>query len=44
MLLRYWDKFEEDGGFKKLTNQGILCKNASLGYAVVTRKSITRYP
>ncbi len=32
MLLRYWDQFESDG-FKKLAGQGVMCKNARLGYS-----------
>ncbi len=39
MLLRYWNKFEKDGGFRKMVNQGISCKNASLGYAITERSS-----
>lgn len=30
-LYRYWDNFEE-GGFKKLINEGTLCKNANYNY------------
>ncbi len=30
-LYRYWDNFQE-GGFKKLINEGTLCKNASYNY------------
>lgn len=30
-LYRYWDNFE-DGGFKKLINEGTLCKNANFNY------------
>ncbi|MFO8235310.1 MAG: alkaline phosphatase family protein [Bacteroidales bacterium] len=37
MLLRYWDKFDEDGGFKWLTNEGLICKNTQLSYAMTER-------
>ncbi len=30
-IYRYWDKFEE-GGFKRLINEGTYCKNANLNY------------
>ena len=39
MLLRYWDKFEEDGGFKTMINEGVHCKQANLGYAITDRSS-----
>ena len=39
MLLRYWEKFDQDGGFKTLIDNGLLCKNTSLGYAITDRSS-----
>lgn len=30
-IYRYWDKFEE-GGFRRLINEGTYCKNANLNY------------
>src|SRR5690349_11066375 len=30
-LLRYWDKYS-DSGFKKLVNEGMLCKNVHYNY------------
>src|SRR4051812_42235458 len=30
-LFRYWDKYS-DGGFKKLVNEGFLCKNLHYNY------------
>lgn len=37
MLLRYWDRFEQDAGFKRLVNNGVLCKNTKLNYAFTER-------
>ena len=37
MLLRYWDKFQEETGFKKLVSRGTLCKNTQLDYALTDR-------
>ena len=37
MLLRYWERFEEDAGFKKLVGNGVLCKNTKLNYALTER-------
>jgi len=37
MFLRYWDRFEEDAGFKKLVDNGVLCKNTKLNYALTER-------
>jgi predicted AlkP superfamily pyrophosphatase or phosphodiesterase len=37
MLLRYWDRFEEDAGFKRLANKGVSCKNTKLNYALTER-------
>lgn len=34
MLLRYWENFSEEG-FRKLVNEGILCKNAKINYSNV---------
>lgn len=34
MLLRYWENFEDDGGFKKIVNNGLTCPNAKLSYAL----------
>ncbi|MFP3859274.1 MAG: alkaline phosphatase family protein [Bacteroidales bacterium] len=34
MLLRYWENFEEDGGFKKVVNNGLNCQNTKLSYAL----------
>ena len=31
-IYRFWDKFEEDG-FKRLINNGFLCRNANFSYA-----------
>jgi len=38
MLLRYWDRFGEDG-FKKLIDQGVVCRNARIAYAQPDRSS-----
>jgi len=37
MLLRYWDKFQDETGFKKLVSHGTLCKNTQLDYAITER-------
>ncbi len=37
MLLRYWERFEEDAGFKRLVDNGMLCKNTQLNYALTER-------
>lgn len=37
MLLRYWDSFEKDAGFQKLVDQGTLCTNTRLNYALTDR-------
>lgn len=37
MLLRYWDRFEQDAGFKRLIDNGVLCKNTKLNYALTER-------
>lgn len=38
MLLRYWDRFGDDG-FKKLVDEGVVCRNAKIGYAYPQRSS-----
>ena len=38
MLLRYWDRFGEDG-FRKLVDEGVACRNARIGYAQPDRSS-----
>src|SRR6056297_769149 len=38
MLLRYWGRFGEDG-FRKLVDEGVVCRNARIGYAQPDRSS-----
>ena len=37
MLLRYWERFDENEGFKKLVNKGLVCKNTKLNYALTEK-------
>jgi predicted AlkP superfamily pyrophosphatase or phosphodiesterase len=39
MLVRYWDQFDEDGGFKRMVNEGMLFTNTTLDYAITQRSA-----